>query len=1040
MLTVPANYKIKSDAIAKQPVYVLEIIFAGGGNGTDGVNDIYFSTCDIANILNFPYPTLWFPFLKADSISGISQNVDPINGVSTIGTLTAKLTDYGGKVSDIIKAADSAGYGLRRQRIKVFLLFKGMDWADKVRIRTLQVDDLKLSKENEYTITASDVQTLLRKTVFNPVKTSLSAAISASGAVTVTVADAGSFKAGSSVNYGANGFIKIDSEIMRWTSSTGISFNIPAEGRGVLTTIAAAHAPGATVNEIIYLQENPITMALKIIESSGVAGTNGTHDIYPAKWGCNMASPSGVNEADWMQVGELLTGLSAQHLAGDGLKFEFVLDKGVEAKKFIEDSILKIIGAYGFVRADGSYSIRAYNDLANVSKENAVAWLTVDNIIKWGDLNYKYTVLANEVWIDYNEYPKLSGKYIQSSLFTEPVSLKKWGTAKLLKYVAQGIDPLSIFVSQLYQRFQRVMSRYSRPPMQISLTLMPKLHTLEIGDIVRVTLPIRDLITGASLDRAFEVLSTQLQTKTGEVDITCIAQPERASFWFGGVGVIVSVTISPAAASIPNGGTQQLVARTFDAGGIQVPIPAISWVASGNVTVSSTGLVTATGVGTGTVYAVSGTIKSNLSAIAVTAAANVNAISAVALFPSSILLAATQTQLATAIAQDVAGNQVNNKTFNWASSNPAAATVPIGPSISATITAVANGTTNIIATETVSGIVSPVCPVTVATPVTPTYTLPKIADAAYQVGTKITSMGPVNGPHVIPNGYNFVSGDYWFDGSVSLSLGSTCTINGTVRIFSMGVVTINGTVDGVGRGLAGDPQTHATSSYIYTSSQNATSQLWIGVGGVSPGNGFVGTGGIGGNVLIPFIPLRFLGGNVGISIPTTAPTLTPGPTATSDGTPTGQWLGITGIPTRLVGSGGGSGASYHSSNSSTVDTGSAGGNGGAGFAIVARGIYLTVGSVNLSGLNSGNGTLDADAYAHGAASGGGGGGGSFVALAEKAADVGSVVYGIYALSIDLTRVILSGGISGNPADYDSRSVSSKGINGSPGCYLTQPIG
>jgi hypothetical protein len=1032
MLTVPAAYKIKNDALAKQPVYVIKLVFAGGVQGTDGVNDIYFTSCDISNILNFPFPTRWFPFLQADSISGISQNVDPINGVSTIGTLTAKLTDYGGKVSDIIKAADAAGYGLRRQRIEVFLLFKGMDWADRLRIRVLQVDNLKLSRENEYTLSASDIQMQLRKTVFNPGKAATSGAVAATGAVTIGMADARPFLPTATVFFGTCGFVKIDSEIMQWTSSTNNSLTVPLVGRGLFGTVAAAHALGATVDEVIYLDGNPITIALGIMQSSGVAGAKGVYDVYPKKWGCGLSSSGDVDQAGWFQVGELLTGLSASHLAGDGLQFQFVLSKGVEAKKFIEDSLLKIIGAYGFVRGDGSYSIRAYNDLANAAKENAVVSLTTDNVISWGDLTYNYQNLANELWIDFDEQPKLSGKYIRASLFVDSVSQKKWGSAKQLKYAAQGIKTDSDFISQLYQRFQRVLSRYSRPPMQIPLILLPSLNKLEIGDIVRITLPIRDLFTGTTLDRAFEITSTQLQTKTGEINVTCIAQPELANFWFDGVGVVASVTISPASSSIPNGATQQLVARTFDAGGVQVPTPAISWVASGNVTVSSTGLVTATGVGSGTVYAVSGAKRSNVATITVTTAANLNTVSAVAVSPSTATIAATQTQLATAVAKDIAGNQVNSVTFNWASSVPGVASVPAGPSVSATITAVANGTANITATETVSGIVSPVSPVTVATPVTPTYTPPAIADSAYKIGTQITSMGPVNGPHVIPNQippYNFAAGDYWFDGNVSLALGSTCTINGTVRIFSLGVVTINGLVDGVGRGGAG-----AAEKLFVTDSITGNS---YGNNNTGP-SGFVGRGGQYHNINPASndpLPRSWLGGTSPVSIPETKPDLNViGTTFVA-----GSITALSGIPLKLIGSGGGSGVGSGNSYVAPLTYGGAGGNGGAGLLIMARGIYISVGLVNLTGGNGfdAHGTVAEYTIATG---GSPGGGGSFVALAEKN------INGLPVMSIDPVRVLVNSGNNGlnsimfSPVPGFGLPSFSAGIPGTPGCSITQVIG
>jgi len=1018
MLATNSAYQTKQNALAKQPVFVAEIFFANGSNGVDGQNDVYFATCDVNDITGFAHTDRWFPVLKSNSISSMSQSVDPINGVSSIGNLSITVTDYNGIVSEIIKAADASGHGFRRQRINICMLYKGMDWADKIIIRTMQVNDLKLSSNGEYTITAADIQRQLARTVFNPYTTTSTVAVPASGGMTLTAVDARNFTATAQQTYGTCGFIQIDQEIIRWSSKTDGSFTFGPSDRAQFGTASAAHDTGTKISEIIALRENPVTMALKIMQSTG-AGTNGTWDVYPARWGCGMDATD-VNIAEWLEVGKLLVGLEDAPTSADGTQFEFVIDKGVEAKKFIEDQILKILGAYGFVHGDGRYGVRAYSDLSNAAKENASVIADENSVVKWGDLTYNYNDLTNQVWIEYDEAEKLSGKFIRNAIFIDTVSVKKWGEAKQLKYSAAGIIPTSTFASQLYQRFQRILARYSRPPLQIDLTMMPKYHTLEIGDIVRITLPIRDLLTGANLDRAFEVLSTQLKADTGEVVIRCLAQPETATFWFGGVGDVASVTISPASSSIVTGTTQQLTARSFDGTGVQVPIPAISWAATGNVTVDSNGLVTAGAVGSGTVTAIVGSKQSNVATIAITATANTNNVASVSISPSVVTLQAGQTQQLTAQAKDIANTQVNGVTFNWASSNAAVATVPAGPSVSAVVTAVANGTANITATETVSAISSQSA-VTVAIPDTPIYTPPALADSAYQVGTKITAHGPVGGPHVIPNGYNFAAGTYWYDGDVSLATGTNCTVNGTVRIFSMGTVTINGLVDGVGRGVAGKP---AALAYVVGSS-DGTIQGFTGYGGNGAGLSYMTAYGAHPYHMPPRIGAA--------PIYQQSPIITPVATSISGG----SWVGISGLPTLLTGSQSASGRTLQYTGA--VHYGGAGGASGAGLMIIARGIFIINGLINLSGVQGGSPSVSSLAYEDlflGA--GGGGGGGSFVGLCERN------IYGLSNMSVDLAKINTSGGAAGIgsiQANFNTTAaITIQPTAGTAGSVTTKVIG
>jgi len=1006
MQIFPTAYKIANDQMSKQPVYVFRIVWAGGLAGAAGSNDIYFATCDVNDILNFPYPSRWFPFLDGDSISGISQSVDPINGVSTIGQLSASIVDHENLVSQIIKAADDAGHGLRRQRCEVFLLYKGMDWADKVRIRSMPVQDLRLANFNEYKLTAADIQSWLKRTIFSPAKTKLAADVTVTTGVTLTVDSTYKFNIATSIRYGSKGFCKIGDELMYFTSLTPTTLVVPTAGRGIGGTTATTHSIGDAVDEIIFIDGNPINIALKILQSSGVAAANGAYDVYPAAWGCNMDGDA-VDVSGWQQAGTLLTGLDTAD-ATKGLRFEFFLDKGVEAKKFIEDEILKIIGAYGFVRGDGKYSVRAYSDLANASKDNAAAVLNTTNVVKWGDLTYNYTDLVNQLRIDYYEWPRLSGTYVRSALFIDSASIKKWGSAKQLNFTAHGLVYEAVYVNQLYQRFQRVMARYSRPPMQIPLTLLPKMDDLEIGDIVRVNLPIRDLFTGLDLDRAFEIKSVALAPKTGEVQVTCIAQHENGAMWYGGVSEVVSMVISPSAASIPTGTTVQLVVRCFDGVGMQVATPtAIAWVATGNVTVDANGFVTAGSVGAGSVYVTVNGIKSNTAAITVTAAPNTNPVASVSALPSVINLAAGDTQLVTASAFDVSSAQVNGVTFTWASDNTAVATVPAGPSTSAIVTAVANGSANITATETVSSVASPPAVCTVADPAPAPVDLPRYADSAYQVGAQITTLGPAGGPHTITNGYYFAPGDYWFDGDLNFPAGTTCYMFGTVRIFCLGTVTISGTIDGTGR--ASSYQTTGGSGGLGNKGQDA----------------FFGIGGKGGRTVRDGSDLR--AGDGGNPLNSTVPLIT----ITGAQLSGGSYTQIDGLPTALIGGSSGCGVAYDPGAIPLDYTQAT--QGGAGLLIAARGIFLLDGQVDLCGASSASGWpapyVGDRRYAHK----GGGGGGSFIALAEM------TQYGPVLLpnrNIDSAKINLLGGdcvTSIEPSSINSLFVAPG--NGTPGCYI-----
>lgn len=820
-------YAAENAKLNKHPIYVLEIIWNNGQEGTEGVNDIYFASADIANILNFPFPNRYYPLLQANGVSSISQKVDPINGISSIGSMTFKLSDYNHYVSDIIKAADVAGHGLRRQRCQLFVLYAGKDWADRIKIRTLQVSNLIPDKDGlTYHLSAHDIQRALRKTIFQPTQTTLTAAMS-NAALTLSVADASIFIAAPNHVYGTVGFVKLNDEIMMWSSISGSVITIAASGRGMFGTVAANHAVGVDVKEIIVMHENPITIALKVMTSTGL-GSNGIYDVLPGHWGCALSSANDVLLSEWERVGQQLVGLDTP-LPSDGLQYEFVIDKSTTGKKFIESEILKTIGAFGMVHGDGSYGIRAYSDLANVDKLNAERHLTTDDIISFDSLNHNYDKIVNTMLLSFDESPKLSNKFSRASLFVDQDSRAKWGEAPQLKYKVKGIIPTSIFVDQLYQRFNLIASKFSRPPLSISIIAMPNNHDLEIGDIVRLSLPIHDALTGLDLDRAFEVDDVSLNSETGRVKLHLNAQPEQANIWHSGNGT------------------------------------------------------TTRGNGTMTRF---------------------------------------------------------------------------------------------------------------------------IADIVYQIGTPLVWDGLSN--------LTLNTGDYWVAGNLTIAFGVTLTINGSVRLFSTGIITIEGTIDGKGKGGLLGGTSGGYSWVTYPSTQGA-------------GIGHVGRGGAGGSrnnyPIVPASP----GGQV-LSPPPPAPIII----GTAIDPATSRWTAVSGIPRPpLMGSGGGGGG-----DAANVTRGRGnGGAGGSGLLIMARGIFCTTGMVDLRGAPGDDGKIVPPPLGEVPGGGnGGGGGGSFIALAERDAN------GLPVLNITSTRVLTSGG-AGGAAGYNSYGYASlPGSVGGRGSFVAQVIG
>lgn len=201
--------------------------------------------------------------------------------------------------------------------------------------------------------------------------------------------------------------------------------------------------------------------------------------------------------------------------------------------------------------------------------------------------------------------------------------------------------------------------------------------------------------------------------------------------------------------------------------------------------------------------------------------------------------------------------------------------------------------------------------------------------------TTVTTIVVVGGVGVIQAGtYDLAAGVYYYLGDLELADGATLTINGTVQIHVRGFFTINGDIDGVGRGRAGQAD----------ASGWGTTQAGL--------QGYIGnTRGMDG---IAALPRDF---PIGFSFFQTVPcAATQGRFSTFPFIEL-QVVGddLLGVPDDLAGTSGGAGGKLgHSPDGFATGTvtsvGGSGADSGAGLVIISRGVALGAsGEIDLSG-------------------------------------------------------------------------------------------
>lgn len=245
---------------------------------------------------------------------------------------------------------------------------------------------------------------------------------------------------------------------------------------------------------------------------------------------------------------------------------------------------------------------------------------------------------------------------------------------------------------------------------------------------------------------------------------------------------VATVTVTPSPVGIIIGETTQLTATAKDAGGAEITGRTVSWTSSSDVvaTVSPTGLVTSTSVGSATITAtVEG--KAGTSVVTISPVP----VATVVVNPTTSTLVVGATGQLSATTRDANGGTLNGRPIAWSSSDEGVATVT-STGNAVVVTAIAVGSATITATsegKTATSVISVIVPPVQAVAVSPA-TVSIAPGATAQLTATVTDATghPLTGRTV-----TWASGD---------ETRATVSASGLVTAVAFGTVTITATSEG----------------------------------------------------------------------------------------------------------------------------------------------------------------------------------------------------------------------------------------------------
>ncbi len=399
--------------------------------------------------------------------SGFGSNVVPAQGQSSVsgGTIPILHSD---EFEDVVKNYKP----LKNRKVTVYagLSFQFVDISDCPIVFTGLVRDLTPWDDGlGWDVSVVDLTKELSKEVFLMLEVAESGAINSTASSVPVALDA-------HISFDDSGYIKIEDEVIKYTSKTSNAF--AGCTRGACGTKAAAHEDKATIKEFLVTDKNlhPITLALQVICSTG-EGTNGPYDVLPARHGLGISK-------DLVNITGAENSFQTLIDANPSDKFQFWIERSENAKMWIESQILKPTGSYLVVRGDGKLSARLFSPPVGSA-----------TLFQFTDSNVKQAVAAGNYDRQYNrivwQYDfDASGRSRGQAYYQDDESIEAYGSTWTMTVEAKGIrrtfadgtDTTSL--TMMSARSERLLARFAEPPMTVTLEAFFEAFTVEPGDLV----------------------------------------------------------------------------------------------------------------------------------------------------------------------------------------------------------------------------------------------------------------------------------------------------------------------------------------------------------------------------------------------------------------------------------------------------------------------------------------------------------------------------------------------------------------------------
>ena len=380
---------------------------------------------------------------------------------TTIATYSFKLLDKNEIVSTLVNGSGAALVG---QNVTIWIgrsrrnaTFEANDFAGYYQLPITRIKKIE-HVDNTYTFTTTEDTDKIAKPVFD--SASALAVDIVAGTTDLTMRDPID-------NFPDTGWIRIDDEIIAYTSRDTVTRTFQSVSRGQLGSTAAAHTANTIANQTETVTDNPINIILRMLISNGGAGTY-------------------ADLSDGLGISETLIDLAEIESIRDNLfstrEITLELCDIDSALKFIETEILQIFNLRF------TYSTNAKLTLTVLDKavfSPSVETIDEDTITTYPKWTVDDSKIVNQLKI-YWDYDDLTGQFLRYSDLIDQDSIDVYQARTPLTFNFKGVKE-DLDGDDIIAEFARVLfTRLSTPVAEVEVKTHIDRSLKNIGDKVFV--------------------------------------------------------------------------------------------------------------------------------------------------------------------------------------------------------------------------------------------------------------------------------------------------------------------------------------------------------------------------------------------------------------------------------------------------------------------------------------------------------------------------------------------------------------------------